>query len=106
MTNIQQGIRNKVYIENWTTKELKSMTQGDIESVRDFKRSGDLLKWSYQPFHGYNIFNCRFYYPCILFIIEAIQSKKEIFYIIQSLWFKKERLMLQFFSKMIFLWFE
>ena len=35
---------------------------------------------SNEPFGGYNIFDCWFCYPCILFVSEVIRSKKESYY--------------------------
>ena len=61
------------------------MTQGDLESIKDFKRIGNLRKC------------CWFYYQFIIFVIETIRSKKESFYY-KWFWFNKERLIL-FFSK-------
>ena len=56
MINLQQGIKNKnmynFFLNNW---------KGDPESIRDFKRTSD-LKWSYETYSGYNLFDCWFDY--------------------------------------------
>ena len=49
------------------------------ESVRDFKKSGDQLKWTHSnvTFCGYNVFGC-----CLIinaFSLLSIRSKKECF---------------------------
>ena len=47
------------------------------ESVRDFKKSGDQLKWTHSnvTFCGYNVVGCWFNYQCILFVIDSIQKR-------------------------------
>ena len=82
------------------------MTQGDTESIRDFKKSGDLLQW----IHNNSVMNLSgvITYSIVDFIIHAFSSslrpfdpKRGVSTIIESFWFNKERLMLIIFSKRV-----
>ena len=83
------------------------MTKGDPESITDFKRSGDLLKW----IHNNGVMN-----PSVVTIYSIVDSiidafslslipfdpKRRVCSITESCWFNKERLMLTSFSKIFF----
>ena len=84
------------------------MTLGDPKSIKDFKRSGDLLKW----IHNNRVMNLPVVIIYSIFdsIIQAFSSslrpfdpKRRVSTIIESFWFNKERLMLIIFSKRVFL---
>ena len=83
------------------------MTSGDPESIRDFKKSGDLLKW----IHNNSTINLSvvIIYSIVDSIIYAFSSsfrpvdpRRRVSTITESFWFNKERLMLLIFSKFFF----
>ena len=74
------------------------MTLSDPESIRDFKKSGDLLKW----IHNNGVVNLSvvMIYSIVDSIIKAFSSsfkpfdpKRRVSTIIESFWFNKEPLM-------------
>ena len=97
-----------VEIKYSTTEKLKSMRQGHLESIRDFKKSGHLFKW----IHNNSAMNLSvvIIYSIVDSIIHAFSSsltpfdlKRSVSSIVESFWFNKERLMLLIFSKRVFL---
>ena len=83
------------------------MTSGDPESIRDFKKSGDLLKW----IHNNSPINLSvvIIYSIVDSIIYAFSSsfrpvdpRRRVSTITESFWLNKERLMLLIFSKFFF----
>ena len=84
------------------------MTLSDPESIRDFKKSGDLLKW----IHNNGVVNLSvvIIYSIVDSIIKAFSlsfkpfdPKRRVSTIIESFWFNKELLMQRIFSKRVFL---
>ena len=78
------------------------------ESIRDFKKSGDLLKW----IHNNDVMNLSvvIIHSIVDSIIHAFSSsfrpfipKRRVSTMTESFWFNKERLMLPIFSKRVFL---
>ena len=87
--------------------KFANMTSGDPE-IRDFKKSGDLLKW----IHNNGVMNLSvvIIYSIVDSIINAFSSsirsldpRRRVSTMIESFWLNKESLMLQFFSKRVFL---
>ena len=84
------------------------MTLYDPESIRDFKKSGDLLKWIYN--NGVMNLSVVVIYSIVDSIIKALSfsfklfdPKRRVSSIIESFWFNKELLMQRIFSKRVFL---
>ena len=84
------------------------MTLCDPEPIRDFKKSGDLLKWIYN--NGVMNLSVVVIYSIVDSVIKALSlsfklfdPKRRVSTIIESFWFNKELLMQRIFSKRVFL---
>ena len=63
---------------------MKYMKWEYLKSIRDVEKkkwsaSMDSYQWSYEPFRGYDLFDCWFNDQYILFAIESIRFKKGMF---------------------------
>ena len=84
------------------------MTCGDSESIRDFKRSGYLLRW----IHNNGVINLSVVIiysiadsiiPVFSSLLRPFDPKRRVSTIIESFSLNKERLILLIFSKRVFL---
>ena len=108
MINVQQGMKNKkkyVYIKN--LKNYKTKQYGP-ESIRDFKKSGNLLKWTHKS-GAMNLSGAIMYSlldsitSVFSFSLRPFDPKRNVSTIVTSFWFNKERLVLLTLSKKGFL---
>ena len=96
----------------WKIKQLRNMKQVDPESIRGFKKCGVLLKWTHNN-GDMNLSEVIMY-----FIVDSVinvlsiyhwdhDPKRNVWTIVESFWFNKERLILlikKHFSFILVIW--